>query len=146
MRTSSLVMAGMGVLLAAGVSGAQESGHESHVHDHGEAAEPAAPHHAEGASQERTLTGEVVDVFCYLSHPAQGLGKDHAGCAKKCIKDGLPVALKVGDQLYLATMTDHQPANATLAEFAGQQVTVTGTVMEGDGQHLISIASVKKAE
>ncbi len=130
------------VALGSGAAWAQEAHeHEGHAHDHGSAAaqEAAAP-------AEQTLTGEVVDVFCYLSHPAQGLGKDHAGCAKKCIKGGLPVAIKVGDQLYLATMADHVAANAQLAELAAQQVTVTGKVMELDGQHLIAISSVKKAE
>ena len=113
--------------------------HEGHD---GEAHEMAA----ENTGAEQTLTGEVVDVFCYLSHGKEGLGKGHAGCAKKCIESGLPVALKVGDQLYLAAMATHDPANKTLAEFAGDQVTVHGQVMEQDGQHLISITTVEKAE
>ena len=112
-------------------------------HEHGAAtAEPAA----ENTASEQTLTGEVVDVFCYLSHGAEGLGKNHAGCAKKCIGSGLPVAIKVGDQLYLAAMASHDAANATLVDFAGQQVTVHGKVMEQDGQHLISITKVEEAK
>ncbi|HAM41689.1 MAG TPA: hypothetical protein DDX89_08005 [Candidatus Omnitrophica bacterium] len=133
---TALVVGGMGVVRA-------EEGHEpahEHAHDHG-----AVAAHEAAASAEQTLTGEVVDVFCYLSHPAQGLGKDHAGCAKKCIKGGLPVAIKVGDQLYLATMADHIAANEKLAELAAQQVTVTGTVMELDGQHLIAISKIESA-
>ena len=113
--------------------------HEGHD---GEAHEMAA----ENTGTEQTLTGEVVDVFCYLSHGKEGLGKGHAGCAKKCIESGLPVALKVGDQLYLAAMASHDPANKTLAEFAGDQVTVHGQVMEQDGQHLISITKVEKVQ
>lgn|SRR3989338_1158956 len=96
-----------------------------------------------GAAQEQMLTGEVVDAFCYLSHGEEGLGAKHANCAKKCIKNGLPVAIRVGDQLYLATMSDHNPANQQLGEFAGRQVTVRGHVMERDGQHLISIMSIE---
>ena len=99
--------------------------------------------HATGPGGEQTLTGEVVDVFCYLSHDKEGLGKSHAGCAKKCIEGGLPVAIKVGDQLYLASMADHTSANAPLAKFAGEQVTVHGKVMERDGQHLIAISEVE---
>ena len=95
---------------------------------------------------EQTLTGEVVDVVCYLSHGKAGLGKGHAGCAKRCISSGLPVAIKVGKQLYLASMADHTPANAQLAELAGQQVTVHGAILENDGQHLIEISHVEEAK
>ena len=102
--------------------------------------------HAAEAPQEQTLTGEIVDVFCYLSHGKEGLGSGHAGCAKKCIQNGLPVAIKVGDQLYLASMADHNPANAKLADLAGQQVTVRGKLLEQDGQRLIAITQVEKAQ
>ena len=117
------------------------------VHAH-EAHEAEESHEAvsENTGEQQTLTGEVVDVVCYLSHPAQGLGKAHAGCAKKCILNGLPVALKIGDELYLAAMASHDPANKTLAEFAGERVTVHGQVMERDGQHLVTISSVEKAQ
>jgi len=98
---------------------------------------------AEASVQEQTLTGEVVDVFCYLSHGEEGLGPKHAGCAKKCIKGGLPVAIKVGDQLYLASMADHTAANERLGDLAAKQVTVRGKVMERDGQHLIAISSIE---
>mgnify|MGYP001559101609 CR=1 FL=1 len=105
----------------------------------------AYAHEEQGQAGEQTLTGEVVDVVCYLSHGKDGLGKAHAECAKKCIKSGLPVALKVGDQLYLAANADHTAANARLVELAGGQVTVRGSVMERDGQHLIAISSVEKS-
>ena len=130
----------LGLMVAIGALGlgGVVSAHEEHA---GAAHEMAA----ENTGAEQTLTGEVVDVFCYLSHGKEGLGKGHAGCAKKCIESGLPVALKVGDQLYLAAMATHDPANKTLSEFAGDQVTVHGQVMEQDGQHLISITKVEKA-
>ena len=89
------------------------------------------------------MTGEVVDVFCYLDHGQEGLGQGHASCAKKCIKKGLPVAIKVGDQLYLASLAGHEPANETLANYAGQQVTVHGTIMERDGQRFIAVSHIE---
>ncbi len=100
---------------------------------------------AEHASALQPLTGEVVDVACYLEHGKDGLGAAHAGCAKKCIQKGLPVALKIGDQLYLAVMASHEPANKTLARFAGQQVTVRGHLMEQDGQHVVFIDRVEQS-
>lgn len=117
---------------------------EEGSHEHG----TGSMHHTPSAeaSGEQTLTGEVTDVFCYLSHPQEGLGPKHAGCAKRCIQNGLPVAIKVGNQLYLATMNDHNPANQQLVAFAGQQVTVRGKVTELDGQHLIAISSVQQAQ
>ena len=135
MRYAGLIMVGAALLAGAGVAGA----HEEHA---GGAHETVA----ENAAAEQTLTGEVVDVFCYLSHGKDGLGKGHADCAKKCIQSGLPVALKVGDQLYLAAMASHDPANNTLAGFAGEQVTVHGQVMERDGQHLVSVTKVERAQ
>ncbi len=132
-------IAGFMVGLALTAGGGSASAHEEHAGGTHEAA-------AEGAAQEQTLTGEVVDVFCYLSHGEEGLGAKHAGCATKCIKGGLPVAIKVGDQLYLASMADHTAANTQLADLAAQQVTVRGTVMERDGQHLIAISAIEPAE
>ena len=131
----------LGLVMVIGVLGVGGivSAHEEHASEAHEMA-------AENTGAEQTLTGEVVDVFCYLSHGRDGLGKGHAGCAKKCIQSGLPVALKVGDQLYLAAMATHDPANKTLADFAGDQVTVHCQVMEQDGQHLISITKVEAAQ
>lgn len=129
---------GFVLLVSAGLVCAHEE------HEHGGSA-PASEPATSAAPQEQVLTGEVVDVFCYLSHGKDGLGKGHASCAKKCIQSGLPVAIKVGDQLYLAAMASHDPANKTLVDFAGEQVTVHGQVMEKDGQHLVSITRVEKA-
>lgn len=135
-------------LLVSTSPGWAEDGHQHEGHGHGgqdHGTSSMQPMAGEEASGEQTLTGEIADVFCYLSHPKEGIGKEHAGCAKKCIKSGLPVAIRVGDQLYLATMADHNPANQQLAELAGQQVTVRGKVMELEGQRLIAISNVEKA-
>ncbi len=135
MRQVTRIAVGVALVIGGGVAWAHE--------EHAGAAHEAAP---ENTPAEQTLTGEVVDVFCYLSHGKEGLGKGHADCAKKCIQSGLPVALKVGDQLYLAALASHDPANKTLVDFAGEQVTVHGQVLEKDGQHLISISKVEKAK
>jgi len=133
----------VGVLVGATLAASAGPAWAHEEHREGQAGEASAH---EAAAEEQTLTGEVVDVFCYLSHGKEGLGQGHAGCAKKCIKSGLPVAIKVGDQLYLATLASHEAANAKLAELAAELVTVRGKVMEQDGQHLIAISHVERAQ
>ena len=47
------------------------------------------------SGQEVTVTGEVVDMSCYIDHGATG--EKHAACAKKCIASGLPAGIKASD-------------------------------------------------
>src|SRR5215831_20955652 len=71
----------------------------------------------------KSVTGEVVDLMCYLDHGAKG--DKHKGCAEKCIKSGGPVGLLSGDDLYLV-IGDHKPMNDELASKAAQTVTLKG--------------------
>jgi len=32
-----------------------------------------------------SMTGEVVDLYCYMQHPESASGAEHAKCAKSCI-------------------------------------------------------------
>ena len=133
-RRGMAIVAGL-LLIGAPVAGAHEG---DGPHDEMKEMQAAS-------GGEQTLTGEVIDVMCYLGHGSEGMGKAHAGCGKKCIESGLPVAIKSGDQLYLAAMADHSPANKALADLAGEQVTVRGSVLEKDGQRVILISKVEKA-
>ena len=105
---------------------------------------PAAAHQGmedeEKVGSEQTITGEVVDLACYLSEGASGPG--HKDCAQKCIASGLPVGIKSGDEIYVAIGSEHGPANAALAPLAAKQVTAEGTVTERNGVHLIAIKKV----
>ena len=139
MKRSMSGMAGIGIALLLSI-GASALGHAHEEHEHGGTAMQSA---STPSGQDQTLTGEVVDVLCYLSHEKDALGQGHADCAKKCIKNGLPVAIKVGDKLYLATMADHTSANKALAQYAGQQIEVHGKVLEGDGQRLVAISAIE---
>lgn len=111
---------------------------EGHSHAHGESHGAMPPMAMEGSVQK--VTGEVVDLACYLS---EGLsGPNHRQCAQKCIASGLPVGIKSGDQIYLAMGSEHGPANQTLAPLAAKNVTAEGTVTERDGVHLLAIKKV----
>ncbi len=95
-----------------------------------------------GADSGKTLTGEVVDLMCYLDHGAKG--EKHAGCAETCIKSGGPVGLLTkDDQLYLV-IGDHKPINDQLASHAGKTITLKGKVVERNGVKMIENAAIEK--
>lgn len=127
MRKALFVLAALISLAVAGMAAAHEHEGKDEAHD-----------------SLQTITGEVVDLACYLS--AGEMGPNHRECAQKCITSGLPVGIKSGDQVYLAMTSEHGPANTLLASLAAQQVTVEGTVTERDGVHLIAIKKITLKE
>ncbi|RME44480.1 MAG: hypothetical protein D6795_17875 [Deltaproteobacteria bacterium] len=113
-------------------------------HHHGGHEEAAAQgHHGEGA--EVKLTGEVMDLACYMQHPKAGQGPDHAGCARQCILKGLPAGFKVGDTLYLLIGAGHGPIAEKIAPFAGKRAVVTGRVLEADGMKTLVMEKIEAA-
>lgn len=99
----------------------------------------AADEKASVATQE--ITGEVVDLMCYLDHEAKG--QKHRGCATICIKKGGPVGLLAGDQLYLL-VGDHQPLNDELASKASETLKFKGKVVERHGMKMLENAVLVK--
>ena len=102
-------------------------------HEHGDAAKKEV--------ELQTLTGEVVDLMCYLDH--EGKGEKHAACAKTCIESGGPVGLLVGDKVYLV-IGEHKPINDKLSPLAAQTVTLKGKVVERAGMRMISNVEIVK--
>ena len=89
-----------------------------------------------------TVTGEVLDMACYLDHGAHG--DSHADCAKMCISSGLPVGLKTTDGTVYLLIGDHKPANDKLAEFAAKTITVKGKFVSRDGMNLLENIEIVK--
>src|SRR5262245_11711172 len=56
-------------------------------------------------SSDVTLTGEVLDLACYIGHGAKG--PDHAGCAAKCAEMGQPIGLAASDGKVYILIADH---------------------------------------
>jgi len=90
-----------------------------------------------------TLTGEVLDMYCFMNHPDTGMGTEHAKCAKSCINKGLPIGFLSDGVVYLIIGKDHQPAGEMVVEFAGTQSELTGMLVEHHGVKAIEIASIK---
>lgn len=94
------------------------------------------------ATATQKITGEVVDMVCYIDHKATG--EKHATCARKCIASGLPVGLKSGDGKTYLLVGEHLPLNAELAQYAGKKITVEGKVASRDGVYLLENAVIQK--
>jgi hypothetical protein len=116
------LIVGIALSLAAATAGA----HEGH-------------HHAKKTVDK--LTGEVIDITCYLDHDS--VGAKHADCARKCIERGMPVGLLVNGKVYNVIVSSHESPNAKLAPFAGQVVTVTGKTIEKNGLRAIDMEDVQ---
>ena len=94
------------------------------------------------AGSDITVTGEVVDMACYIDHGAHG--EKHAGCAKTCIESGLPVGIKATDGKTYLLIGEHKPLNKELVEYAAKTITVKGKFVERDGFRMIANAEIVK--
>ena len=90
-----------------------------------------------------TVTGEAVDMWCYLEGGDRGAAKK--ACATACAKAGNAIGvIDAKGNLYLAAgLKDHQPAQALLVDRMNEPVTVTGTLVRKDGVQMIYIESVR---
>jgi hypothetical protein len=96
-------------------------------------------------AKEVTMTGEVLDLYCYMNHPDTGQGPDHAKCATACINKGLPIGFLSNGEVYLITGKDHGPVASMVADFAGKKSTIKGTLMEHNGMKAIELISIAPA-
>ncbi len=114
----------------------------------GSAQEKKAEKSAKSSSaKESTVTGEVVDVSCYIAQGAKGA--DHQSCAEACIKAGGPVGiLSQKGKLYVSVMPDDHSAgpSAKLMDYIGKQVKATGLLRSKGGVNGIMITKVEPAE
>jgi hypothetical protein len=93
----------------------------------------------------KTITGEVVDMGCWLGHAARG--EKHISCATKCLAQGMPMGLlTTNGTLYLITL-DHDNADPynSLKDMAGKNATVTGALLSRSGMSAIEATTVKLA-
>jgi hypothetical protein len=94
------------------------------------------------AGAEKTVTGEIVDMMCYVDHNA--IGEEHGkSCGAKCIKSGGPVGIVSDGKAYLV-VGEHKPMNDQLAEYCGKTVTLKGKAAERGGIALLENAEVVK--
>ena len=98
--------------------------------------------HGKDTAASKEVTGEVVDMMCYVDHNAVG-EKHGQSCGAKCIRSGGPVGIVSGDKAYLV-VGEHKPINDQLAEYCGKSITVKGKTAERGGIAMIENAEIVK--
>ena len=106
------------------------------------AAKPAASMSHEATTPAKNVTGEVVDMGCYLAHEAHGA--KHVACGTKCVAGGMPMGLLTAEGgLYLITLNhDNADPYNKLKGMVGKTVTLTGPVNERGGMKGIDVTAV----
>jgi hypothetical protein len=94
--------------------------------------------------KEVTMTGEVVDMHCYLSRHNEGRGPAHAGCANSCISRGVtPGFVSEDGKLHVLLNEKMTPVGERVNGLAGQTVVVTGFIVERDGVRGIQLLRIE---
>jgi hypothetical protein len=95
------------------------------------------------AQEPITVSGEIVDLSCYLH---KGLkGRRHKQCAELCAKKGLPIGVltESGDLYLLIEDHDNPDPYATAKGLAGDNAEVTGTKYSKGGMASVLVHGVK---
>ena len=98
-----------------------------------------------------TVTGEVVDVSCYLQLGKRG--EAHIACGSKCIEHGQPIGLlDSSEKLYILFAEEHHPRRdgqvdlkKVLAPHLAKTVTVSGMMTEMKGYSALFVRIVDLA-
>ena len=98
--------------------------------------------HAGDAATSKEVTGEVVDMMCYVDHNAVG-EKHGQSCGAKCVKSGGPVGIVSDGKAYLV-VGEHKPMNDQLAEYCGKTITLKGKMADRGGIAMIENAEIVK--
>lgn len=109
--------------------------HEGHDHAQTDGKDQLA------SGSNREITGEIVDLMCYLDHNA--MGEKHAPCAATCVKSGGPVGIVSDGKAYLV-VGEHKPLNDQLGDFCGKTITLKGKLAERGGMAMLENAEIVK--
>lgn len=97
-----------------------------------------------------TITGEILDTWCYLSGvmgpPDATVGSAHHTCAVWCAAGGIPVGLLADDgKLYMVLKLEDRSSvdgNPRILSIQASRVTARGTVFQRDGLNYIVVDRV----
>src|SRR3954454_14847235 len=91
-----------------------------------------------------TVSGEVVDLACYLHDPSMK-GPSHKKCAETCAKKKIPMGVLTDDGKVFVLLEDHDNPKGYAAALAkaAQKVTVEGQKVAQGGVNGVVVQSVK---
>ena len=100
---------------------------------------------AKPSGDERTITGTVIDLNCYVAGGA--MGANHKICAEACAKAGVQLGILSSDGTIYVPVSSKpaDPTNPKLIPHAEAKVKVTGTHRLANGLHTIEIKSIAAA-
>ena len=97
-----------------------------------------------------SVTGEIVDTWCYVTEIMYGLGTAHHQCAVWCALGGIPVSVRTEDgSVYVVLKVegdDTSVANPRLISIQTHKVTVNGDLYERDGVKYLIVTQVANDE
>lgn len=98
-------------------------------------------------SEEKTITGEVIDVSCYVASGAKGM--EHKDCAVTCLKAGEPAGIldEATGKVYLVITEDHKtkPQDVVMP-YVAKMVEAKGNASERSGLNVIDIKEIKEMQ
>jgi len=103
------------------------------------------------AAEKKTITGEVMDTWCYVSQIMGGsdfvVGTSHHVCAVWCAAGGIPVGLldKSDGQIYMIMGVGDDTTsvtNETILDIQSHEITVSGSVYDLDGIKYLMIDEI----
>lgn len=104
----------------------------------------AAPGPAEPQTRSTTINGYVIDSAClFLKTLDKPISKQ---CATDCAKAGSPLVILADDGTVYLPISSDMPAtgqNERLIPFAGEKITVRGTVFERGGSRALVIEEIR---
>jgi hypothetical protein len=101
------------------------------------------------SGQVATVTGEVVDVSCYLQLGKRG--EAHIACGTKCIANGQPIGIvDAEDRLTIVMAEEHHPRRdgqvelkSVLGPLLAKTVTLTGVMIEMKGYRALFVQAAE---
>ncbi|MDP7641655.1 MAG: hypothetical protein QGI52_04315 [Alphaproteobacteria bacterium] len=108
----------------------------------------AAPSLAASADQPRrvTVTGEVIDPWCYLSEIMWATGSAHHQCAVWCARGGIPVGILGDDeQVYIVLKVENDAGvigHHGILRVQSNEVVVEGDLYERDSIRYLAIDTI----